>query len=229
MKLCIDVRETALAALLPDAVLKPLVLGDITIENEDGKELVIIERKTVADLAASIKDGRYREQSARLTSYSLDNHRIVYLIEGSLRPAKLPLPCETLMASMVSLWMGKGFSVMRTESLEQTAQFVQVMLKKLEKEKGYDVVAPKANTSDVKQAKMDKITDSNIQSMMLAQIPYVNMATANAVLEEHHTVGALTVALQADPQCLANVKFLGEKRKKISSKSVESIKSFLKI
>ena len=95
MKLCIDVRETALAALLPDAVLKPLVLGDITIENEDGKELVIIERKTVADLAASIKDGRYREQSARLTSYSLDNHRIVYLIEGSLRPAKLPLPCET--------------------------------------------------------------------------------------------------------------------------------------
>jgi ERCC4-type nuclease len=228
MKLYLDVREAALAALLPGAELKPLVLGDITIEDDDGKELVIIERKTVADLAASIKDGRYKEQSARLTAYSLDNHNVVYLIEGTLRTAKLPLPCETLMASMVSLWYGKGFSVMRTESLEQTAQFVQVMLKKLEKEKGYQFEA-KENTSDVKRTKMDKITPDNIQALMLAQIPYVNTVTAEAMLQDHHTVAGLTTALRADPACLDKVKFLGEKGRKISSKSVESLKTFLKI
>jgi ERCC4-type nuclease len=228
MKLCIDVREAALIQLLPNATVKPLILGDITIEDNEGKELVIIERKTIADLAASIKDGRYREQSSRLTDYSLPNHQIVYLIEGSLKATKLPMPCETLMASMVSLWYGKGFSVMRTESLEQTAQFVQVMVQKLEKENGYQGVA-KENASDVKQAKMDKITPSNIQALMLAQIPYVNITTAEAVLEHHVSVADLTAALKIDPECLSSVKFLKEKGKKISSKSIESIKTFLKI
>lgn len=228
MKLLIDVREAALASLLPNATLKPLVLGDISIENDEGKELVIIERKTVADLAASIKDGRYREQSERLLQYSLPNHQIVYLIEGSLRAAKLPMPCETLMASMVSLWYGKGFSVMRTESVEQTAQFVQVILNKLEKEKGYEG-AVKENASDVKHAKMDKITPSNVQALMLAQIPYVNVTTAEAILAEHVSVAELTAALKIDPNCLSNTKFLKEKGKKISSKSIESIKTFLKI
>jgi ERCC4-type nuclease len=117
---------------------------------------------------------------------------------------------------------------MRTESLEQTAQFVQVMLKKLEKEKGYEF-AVKENTSAVKRAKMDKITTENIHSMMLAQIPYVNTATAEAVLEQFRTVDALTSALREDPNCLKAVKFAGEKSKKISSKSIESIKTFLKI
>jgi ERCC4-type nuclease len=133
------------------------------------------------------------------------------------------------MASMVSLWLGKGFSVMRTESLEQTAQYLQVMLKKLEKENGYELPAAKANTSDVKQTKMDKITTDNIQRIMLAQIPYVNLATADAILQIHSTVAALTAALQEDASCLDSVKFLGEKGKKISRKSIESIKSFLKI
>ena len=222
MKLCIDVREHELIALLPDATVKPLILGDITIEDDDGVELAIIERKTVADLAASIKDGRYRDQSARLAAYSLPNHNIMYLIEGTLRSPKLPMPRDTLMASMVSLWFGKGFSVTRTESLEQTAQFLQVMLKKFEKEGGYK--------QEVKpQKRMDKITPDNVQAMMLAQIPYVSMLAAEAIIERHRNVGALTVALQANPDCLSGIKFLGEKPRKISTKSIESLKTFLKI
>ena len=44
-----------------------LVLGDIVLsmssDPKDENELVIIERKSVADLMASIKDGRYDEQA----------------------------------------------------------------------------------------------------------------------------------------------------------------------
>jgi len=228
MKLFIDTRESGLAALLPEAEVKPLTLGDITIENDDGQDLVIIERKTVADLAASIKDGRYREQSARLQAYSLPNHNIVYLIEGTLRQAKLPLPCETLLASMVSLMFGKGFSVVRTESIEQTAQFVQVMLKKLTKENGYEG-GGKVEVQSAKEARMDKITPDNIQTLMLAQIPYVNTSTAEAILQEHQNIASLTAALQSNPDCLSSIKFIDGKRRKISSKSVESIKTFLKV
>jgi ERCC4-type nuclease len=225
MRICIDVREAALIALLPDATVKPLTLGDITIEEDDGTELVILERKTVADLAASIKDGRYREQATRLTDFSLSNHNIVYLVEGTLRGAKLPMPCETLMGAMVSLWYGKGFSVMRTESLEQTAQFLRVMLAKFIKEGGY--AQPKVEAHDAKRAKMDSITPDNIDALMLSQIPYVNMLTAEAVLHEHRTIARLTGALHENPDCLNKTMSLGEKPRKISSKSIESIKTFL--
>ena len=45
-------------------------------------KLLIIERKSLNDLASSIKDGRYAEQSFRLSNIEHHNHNIVYLIEG---------------------------------------------------------------------------------------------------------------------------------------------------
>ena len=62
--------------------IQQLHLGDIIICDEEDNELLMIERKTPADLAASIKDGRYNEQSFRLSNYKLHNHHIIYLMEG---------------------------------------------------------------------------------------------------------------------------------------------------
>ena len=57
-----------------------LPLGDIIIYDEkQEKELVIIERKTLRDLAASIRDGRYGEQGFRLNECNVHNHNIIYL------------------------------------------------------------------------------------------------------------------------------------------------------
>ena len=52
MNLCIDYREHAILSRLT-AETKNLVLGDICIEKE-GQDIVIIERKTVSDLASSM-------------------------------------------------------------------------------------------------------------------------------------------------------------------------------
>ena len=52
-----------------------LPLGDIII-NDGINDCVIIERKTLTDLAASIKDGRYEEQSYRLNGLPHHNHNI---------------------------------------------------------------------------------------------------------------------------------------------------------
>ena len=44
-----------------------LPLGDIILHDPtQGRDIVIFERKTLSDLAASIRDGRYKEQSFRL-------------------------------------------------------------------------------------------------------------------------------------------------------------------
>ena len=65
-----------------------LALGDATLSTEtvnEPIETILFERKTIADFAASIRDGRYREQSFRLSKQcELANHNIVYIIEGDL-------------------------------------------------------------------------------------------------------------------------------------------------
>ena len=58
-----------------------LTLGDILIRTEDLDDLILIERKSLKDLLASIKDGRYEEQSYRLIhSSGFLPHNIVYII-----------------------------------------------------------------------------------------------------------------------------------------------------
>ena len=61
-----------------------LALGDIILLNNEREENVIFERKSLYDLASSIKDGRYAEQSFRLNECQQHNHNIIYVIEGDL-------------------------------------------------------------------------------------------------------------------------------------------------
>ena len=100
-----------------------LPLGDIIIMHPTLKdvEALMIERKCVNDLLSSIKDGRYEEQSYRLNGNAVHNHNIMYLIEGDVR--KKPMN-QMLYSAMFSLNYYKGFSVMRTFSLEETALFL---------------------------------------------------------------------------------------------------------
>ena len=95
MQIIIDIREKEVCKLLPtlsenyaisvNITTQQLDLGDAIIADDTGKELLLIERKTLRDLAASIKDGRYEEQSYRLNNHPIHNHNIIYLIEGDLK------------------------------------------------------------------------------------------------------------------------------------------------
>jgi ERCC4-type nuclease len=102
-------------------------------------EKLIIERKSISDLLASIKDGRYEEQSYRLNGLNHHNHNIIYLVEGDVNKNncfKSRNDNEKMMAysAMFSLNYYKGFSVFRSFSLDETATIVCNMAYKLEKE-----------------------------------------------------------------------------------------------
>lgn len=114
-----------------------LPLGDIII-NDGTNDRVIIERKTLTDLAASIKDGRYEEQSYRLNGIPHHNHNIVYLIEGDLtkfNTFKERIDKQTLYSAMFSINYFKGFSLMRSFSIEETAMIICNMAHKIGKDK----------------------------------------------------------------------------------------------
>jgi len=211
----IDCREHALIALL-GAESKQLDLGDISFE-KDGQVYALVERKTWVDLAASLCDGRYQEQSYRLLESGIPPHRIVYLIEGSPMQVK-NIPLKTLQSAVVSLWM-KGFSVMRTESIQETAELLKLVEERINKEsKEEDYV------STLRIKKKDKLTPENIDIMMLSQIPGVSTVTAKALLETYGTMYALTTQLKENPVLLDTFQC---GKKKISKKLVESLKSFL--
>ena len=99
-------------------------LGDIIIY-DDNDEKLVIERKCLNDLLASIKDGRYEEQSYRLNGLNHPNHNIYYLIEGDVNKANRfkdnNIEKLTLYSAMFSLNYYKGFSVYRSDNVNETA------------------------------------------------------------------------------------------------------------
>jgi ERCC4-type nuclease len=167
MLIKIDFRETDLMAAcekvlqLPDYVkinetkavkimACSLPLGDIIIceEKEEEKEKVLIERKTLEDLAASIRDGRYAEQSFRLNECSLHNHHIFYAIEGDLRNyksthfSKNKIDKKALLSAMTSIHYYKGFSIMRTMNVLETAEWIIQMADKIQREQVKNKAVP---------------------------------------------------------------------------------------
>jgi ERCC4-type nuclease len=114
-------------------ILETLPLGDIII-NDGTNDCVIIERKSLSDLAASIKDGRYEEQSYRLNGLQHHNHNIIYLIEGDMNRINVfkdRIDKQTLYSAIFSINYFKGFSVMRSVNLEETAMIACNMVCKL--------------------------------------------------------------------------------------------------
>lgn len=257
MRIRIDMREHELIQVVNQLVqstpkfasllvsTENLPLGDIVISSDE-VDHVIVERKTVADLAASIKDGRYEEQSYRLNGLEHPNHQIVYLIEGSLQP-NAPLPWfksksepkdnGTLYSAICSVQFFKGFSLMRTDHVTETATYVCHLALKIEKEltKGNALyVAGQASdgqsyTSVIKKVKKENITSENISEVMLCQIPGVSAATAHAVFEQFHTLPNLVKSIQEDPNCMDGLQTTDArgKKRKISKNVLETIRSYL--
>lgn len=146
MKLIIDSREHDLydkcetkimCQSKPDFVVlskDTLALGDILIQTDDGKDVLLIERKSFRDLLASVKDGRYKEQSYRLThSSGFPPHSIIYLLEGMFSQISQG-ETKTVYSCMTSLQYFKGFSIHRTSTLDETANWLLYITDKIERD-----------------------------------------------------------------------------------------------
>ena len=127
MALSIDFREKALIQLLQ--CLKPTVLslpvGDLTCVYED-KSAWVLERKSANDLAASIIDGRWVEQTSRMMTSGYS--RVFYLVEGDLSSTNLPH--ETLLGACINAELRDGVHVVRTACVEETRMVVMQLVKK---------------------------------------------------------------------------------------------------
>jgi crossover junction endonuclease MUS81 len=162
-----------------------LKLGDIIISHDGdgngGNELFLFERKSLNDLASSIKDGRYVEQSFRLDGYeSVPNHNIVYIIEGDLSKwkenakycCKSRVNKKTLLSSMCSMLYYKGFSVIRTMNITETCELILNWADKLQREKGAKKPYYSGSSGGAKMEKQEPEEESQEpQQLQQAQQP----------------------------------------------------------
>lgn len=145
MRVIIDIRERDLYAeceRLLNGLTKgttitlerdQLALGDILLTSDSGQRLALIERKTFPDMMASIKDNRYKEQSHRLLHLQeYPPHSIFYLLEGGFHQVYSSVEKKILYSSIASLQMFKGFSVFRTISLTETAEWIISLANKMD-------------------------------------------------------------------------------------------------
>jgi len=108
-----------------------MAIGDTILRTDAGADIILIERKTLADFAASIRDGRYKEQSFRLDRHcELANHNIVYVIEGDISKyvdrtkGGNIITKKAMYSAMFSMLYCKGFSVIRTQNIRETADLI---------------------------------------------------------------------------------------------------------
>jgi ERCC4-type nuclease len=247
----VDIREHQLIQLLqqhdnPEKTqinISTLDLGDIIICNK-----IIIERKSVADLYSSIIDGRYEEQSYRLSNLSTyHKHNIVYLIEGDLTRHKNK---NMLMSAIFSINYYKGFSVMRTYNIQETSDYIWNTFKKITKENKlgfYDLpniiekeeteketsckpITEKNYVSVVKKCKKENITENNIDEIMLCQIPGISTQTAISIINQLGNLSELfSKYSEKGDSIFSEIKITQStgKETKLSKKVIENIKKYL--
>ena len=240
MKIIIDDREVALYERMVSLntgillVKQVLHIGDAIIQNDD-VDLCVIERKTLQDLLSSIKDGRYEEQSHRLIHTSgLSPHNIIYIIEGNTSTLQNDKDKQLIYSSITSLNYYKGFSVLRTTSVNDTADLIIGMARKIDKNNAKGVkpftnceeITPYANV--VKRCKKENITTENISQIMLCQIPGVSTVTSSAIFSKFGTIKNLITSITENPDCMNELSYIQSgKSRKVNSTAIKKIKDFL--
>jgi ERCC4-type nuclease len=128
----LDTRESDLIKIFDGSdgmSIKQLQVADIWLGvDAEGKMLeggVIIERKSIRDLEASILDGRYREQRGRILSYCQENKtQPMYILEGALSSNTGRLQKKAIMKFINRLIFHYQIPVMQTASVQETAELL---------------------------------------------------------------------------------------------------------
>ena len=252
MNIILDNRENSLINLFKEyksdnikVLIKQLALGDIVITKDDN-ELLLIERKTCADLLASIKDSRFNEQSYRLSNTSkLNTHSIIYLIEGDINKYD-EKEKKMLYSSITSLYYYKGFSVFKTNNTRETYELITHITDKIYRENlkntndylhikqpiiqdisGNELSA--LNYCDVvKKVKKDNVVKENIGQIMLSQIPGVSSTSAIAILKDFDNFSQFMKKINESTEFLNEIttETKGKKRK-LSKNTVKKIIDYL--
>lgn len=205
-----------------------LELGDImwiarrTLGGNLIEEIVldfIVERKKIEDLISSIEDGRYKEQKFRLKRCGLKYP--IYLIEGHLEGTERHI--DFFDNIMINTQIEDGFFIQRTQSEEETFQYLFLMTKhfmELNKKKCYENHSKFSfDEFSISVSKSKNLTISDIFAKQLLQLRGITAEKAASIIKLYPTPKSLLMAYQEKKEekekidMLKNIEFGMKKRK----------------
>ena len=202
---------------------KALSVGDVWINvgtdstdiSANSMQGLVLERKTLSDLVASIKDGRWREQKSRLLTYcSEQNKRPAYIIEGSLQFPPQNTSVSTIRKLLHRLQFRYGIAVLMTDDISDTAGLIETLVEQITADpEAFSPPSgpPKQYYEGVQVSKKaNKEDPANFARTVLMQCPGVSAAIADAIIRE--TGPRLADVFAKDEKTLAIVK-INDKRK----------------
>jgi crossover junction endonuclease MUS81 len=239
MQFIIDNRERKIieniSKLIPNKYqLQNLELGDFVFEI-DNIPHIIIERKTVQDLASSIKDGRYKEQKIRLLGEREKNKKlkIILLIEGNINTKTGGIPSATFHSVVINSMIRDGIFVLITKNIEETCDTLVKMYKLIEKNKSdfinSEISIPNSidYASCLKKNKKENLTPKVCYINQLSQIPGVSTTISSRIVEKHHTMLDLIRELEIEEgDTIEELKY-GSSQRKIGKVVAKRIYEYL--
>ena len=218
----IDQRETSLIAACQnqfDYAVANLDVADIQIQR-DGQTIFLIERKTITDYIASIRDKRLKNQLVRMKKMqkeALGVVKIIILLEGNLEASfGYSSPCtatsaEMLYHSVLHRLFNDNVIVLRSESVTQSATWLKHILQV----SSQTTAAATATAAEIASACHDSVsnvvsyldtvaikkkanmTPENCFTIQLAQIPGVSVKIAERIIKDYPNTIALVQAYLA--------------------------------
>ncbi|TAM61192.1 MAG: nuclease [Rhodanobacter sp.] len=195
-RLVVDDREcrgpmpAALAACNAFAVeVRRLSVGDYCLD-----DALLFERKTLPDLAASIKDGRLFEQALRLAKAKLP---AALILEGSARDlASSGMRAEAIQGALVTVSLFIGLPLLRTRNAEETARTLQYAARQ-RRAVGCGALPRHGCRPKGKAA---------LQSYVLQGLPGIGPRRAARLIQRF---GSIQAVIAADADALADVDDIG--------------------
>jgi len=259
IKLYIDIREHNLIRLLKTNNIeleeKNLEIGDIQILYNN-IPYIIIERKTLTDLDASIKDGRYREQKSRLMDYRNENSelnvKLMYIIENFKNYQNNE---PKINGSIINTNIRDNINIITTQCINDTSQYIIELYKRIKKEpikyiqffnnmqKNIDkndnineinIMECNNYLSSIKiKKKKEYITSENIMALQLCQIPSISMNCALIIQNKYKNLKNMIYELDKIDNMKDKIKEISElqlsDKRKIGKKIGETIINYLNL
>ena len=149
-----------------------LTIGDIhIISAQDNKIVYIIERKTYADYAASMRDGRSKEQCQRMLATGLPTTKMCYLLED---PNSVQLSnIDMIESSIIHKTVALGIPFFKSNNIAHTAILIGKIARTLSEDHtihGYDTSA------NIKKRAL--LTQKDVFVQQLACIPGISKKMA---------------------------------------------------
>ena len=202
MPIWLDYREKGLQALAPTLQIITPPVGDIWIGYVSDNILqeggVILERKSLTDLEASIIDGRYEEQRGRMLAYANEQKvAIGYVIEGKTEGfVGRRFTGDSILKIISQIQFKHRIPVFQTASMESTLALANIIEGEWVKAKGaFSWQSGAGNTNTPIAASYTKSTSRDTSESfllgVLTQCRGMSEALARIVLEKVQSLETL--------------------------------------